>query len=306
MRRILPALLSLACLAGCGTSPTNLAQGRDMLTAGAKSRATGVKRALMVGINEYESVNQLSGCVNDIIDTKAQVLAKEGFDPANTVTLLDEQATRANILAALEKLVADTKPGDFLYFHYSGHGAQIPDTNGDEKEDGQDEIICPVNCHFEGDAIVDSIVDDEIQSLFGKLPAGAGLFMVSDSCHSGSIDQGMLRRSRGITLPKGIKNKTPLRADAAGMATFRSRVASAKYTGLTGCQDDQTSADAFINNRWNGALTFCMLEAFKGSNAKTTYAELEKETIKNLKKRGYDQDPNLVGATNIPLFSIAK
>lgn len=293
-------------LVGCGTqaaSPSMTSKAAMGLKAA--SNVTGVKRALMVGINAYQYVSPLSGCVNDLIDTKDQVLDKYGFAEANTTTLKDAQATRVNILAALEKLVAQSQPGDFLYFHYSGHGAQIPDTNGDEK-DGKDEILCPVDARAQGGTISNIIVDDEINTILGKLKPGVGFFMVSDSCNSGTIDQGLNRKARGITLPANVKNNTPLKADLKLMANFEQRVGAGKYTIITGCQEDQTSADARINGRWSGALTYCLLDTLKKNGPDMTYSAWHRATATELKTRRYSQIPNLLGQGDLKLFHIAK
>lgn len=42
------------------------------------------------------------------------------------------QPTKANILKAMHWLVKDARPGDALFFHYSGHGGQTEDHDGDE------------------------------------------------------------------------------------------------------------------------------------------------------------------------------
>lgn len=303
----LVALSSLTVgLVGCGTPVTGPSTGFGAAQGfKAAAKATGVKRALMVGINAYQYVNGLSGCVNDIVDAKAQILDKYGFAEANTTTLLDGQATRVNMLGALEKLVAESQPGDFLYFHYSGHGAQIPDTNGDEK-DGRDEILCPVDARAANGKISNIIVDDEINTILGKLKPGVGFFMVSDSCNSGTIDQGLDRKARGITLPANIKNVTPLKANLKAMASFQSRVDAGKYTIITGCQETQTSADAHINGRWNGALTYCLLETLKVGGPEMTYAAWHRATATELKNRRYSQIPNLLGVGDLKIFTIAQ
>lgn len=301
------ALASLTVgLVGCGTHVAAPSTGYGAAQGlKAASKATGVKRALLVGINAYQYVNGLSGCINDIVDAKAQILDNYGFAEANTVTLKDAQATRTNMLAALEKVVADSQPGDFVYFHYSGHGAQIPDTNGDEK-DGKDEILCPVDARAANGTISNIIVDDELNSILGKLKPGVGFFMISDSCNSGTIDQGLERKARGITLPADIKNTTPLKANLRAMANFESRVEAGKYTIITGCQENQTSADARINGRWNGALTYCMLETLKAGGPEMTYSAWHRATANELKTRRYSQIPNLLGAGELKLFTIGQ
>lgn len=76
------------------------------------------------------------------------------------VILTDDQQdpvcrpTRANIIRAMHWLVAGAQPNDSLFFHFSGHGSQTPDLDGDE-EDGFDETILPVDFKQAGE-----IVDD--------------------------------------------------------------------------------------------------------------------------------------------------
>jgi hypothetical protein len=103
------------------------------------------------------------------------------------VILTDDQQnpaahpTRANILRAMQWLVADARPNDNLFFHYSGHGGQTEDLDGDE-EDGYDETIYPVDFKQAG-----QIIDDEMHWIMVRpLPAGCRLTAIMDCCHSGS------------------------------------------------------------------------------------------------------------------------
>lgn len=45
--------------------------------------------------------------------------------------------------------VYSLKAGDSLFFHYSGHGGQQKDTNGDE-ESGMDDTLVPVDYQSAG------------------------------------------------------------------------------------------------------------------------------------------------------------
>ena len=69
------------------------------------------------------------------------------------------QPTKANILRAMHWLIKDAQPNDSLFFHYSGHGGQTKDLDGDE-EDGYDEVIYPVDFRTAG-----HIVDDEMHRI---------------------------------------------------------------------------------------------------------------------------------------------
>jgi uncharacterized caspase-like protein len=73
--------------------------------------------------------------------------------------------TRANIIDAMKWLVKDARKHDSLFFHFSGHGAQVPDLDGDEV-DGFDEIIFPVDHKTQG-----YILDDLLHSIMVSGPA---------------------------------------------------------------------------------------------------------------------------------------
>lgn len=74
-------------------------------------------------------------------------------------------------------LVWQAQPGDSLFFHYSGHGGQKRDLNGDEV-DNMDETILPID-HDRGGG--GEILDDEIHAIMVKtLPRGVRLTAVFD------------------------------------------------------------------------------------------------------------------------------
>lgn len=72
-----------------------------------------------------------------------------GFQEENITVLMDDNKhtspTKANILAAYKKIVADTQSGDVVFCHYSGHGGKVRDQDGDEK-DGYDEVSVLPSC----------------------------------------------------------------------------------------------------------------------------------------------------------------
>jgi metacaspase-1 len=153
-------------------------------------RATGRKRALLVGIN-YSGRERLRGCVNDVKCMQYLLSTRFGFRPGDTTVMTDKPCgiagvvammpTRRNILAGMAQLVAGAQPGDSLFFHFSGHGGQVVDRSGDE-EDGYDETLIPMDWKVAG-----HIVDDECYDVMvRRLPAGARLTAVLDACHSGT------------------------------------------------------------------------------------------------------------------------
>ena len=216
------------------------------IKAPAASTSPGQRRhALCVGIDRYQS-RPLAGCVADALLWQ-RTLQGLGF---STDTLLDEQATYDNIVAALERLVRSAGPGDVIVWQYAGHGTKVPDVNGDEAQGdspGQDEAICPVDMHTGR-----LFVDDDIGALIQQLQPGVAFTMLMDCCHSGTLNRlglgdpnrgapGLGERPRFIPLSEDVKQKylafaqsgtRQLRADTS---RTRSQTATTSEVLFTAC-----------------------------------------------------------------------
>jgi uncharacterized caspase-like protein len=264
------------------------------------------KKALLVGINRYKIPGaDLRGCVNDVKNMRAVLTRYFGFAGKDITTLTDFAATTKAMRGAIAKLVQGAKKGDVLLFHYSGHGSNVPDKNGDEA-DHRDEILCPTDLDWK-----DPLLDDWLRSTFDKLPAGASLTVVMDCCHSGSNTRAILPPDFPI-IPRYLPNPWDLMAEESGRklrgklrgSLRRSRPAQRKSDVVnvsipevlvTGCRDTQTSADAEIGGTFNGALTYNLVETMKASKGKLTYRQLHEGTLKRLRKGSFSQVPQLEG-----------
>lgn len=142
-----------------------------------------VKRALLVGLNYKGTPNELRGCENDIMAMNEVITTKFGFtDNTQKRVITGPSGTTKNIMDRLKWLVDGLKPGDHAFFHYSGHGSQLPDTDYDlnEEPDGLDEIICPVDLDWREKVIK----DDDFRKVFANVPAGVRLTVLLDCCLS--------------------------------------------------------------------------------------------------------------------------
>ncbi len=185
MKALARTIVALCCLAALGSA------------AAAKSRA------LVVGINLYPEIREngvrgardLRGAVNDARNMQAALIEHLGVRPEEIRLLTDAEASREGILSAFRTWLIDgTEPGDRVFFYFAGHGAQVPDEDGDES-DGFDEALAPADAAGE---LVGSeaglsgfIIDDEISVLLAQL-AGREVTMIVDACHSGTITRGAL------------------------------------------------------------------------------------------------------------------
>jgi len=279
------------------------------------------KFALLVGINKYAMPGaDLNGCVNDVHGMKGVLAKYHGFDPNNMMVLLDKDATRANIVDGLNWLVARSRAGAELMFHYSGHGSQVLDTDGDEVKDQLDEILCPYDLDWNH-----PLTDDILHNKFKQIHPGAFLTMVCDSCHSGTMTREMKPPGVGCACGDGCDCKTLSRylkppqeianrqMKAFDLGRIRQKpnkmgmkqgVGNQRHVLLSGCKDNQTSADAYINNKYQGALTAHLLRAV-ALNPKADWYTIHRKTVNMLKKAGFVQDPQLSGAgdlLNRPIF----
>ncbi|HKQ50381.1 MAG TPA: caspase family protein [Phycisphaerae bacterium] len=252
------------------------------------------KKALCIGINDYPGIqNDLSGCVNDVQDW-TKVLESRGFTVRQ---LLDRSATKSAMVAEIERLIGDGNPGDSLVFQYSGHGSWVPEQDGDEP-DGRDEVLCP------SDVGQNSVLtDDELYDLFATRKAGVNLVFLSDSCHSGSVSRAPRMVLRGDEKPTKSrfldprKFLPPKEAEKA-MLISHGRVTSPRpHQGLliSGCQDLQTSADAWFEGRANGAFTYFAIKALKDLPANATYRQWHSTIRSFLPNASFEQEPNLFG-----------
>ncbi|KAK0841781.1 Ca(2+)-dependent cysteine protease [Friedmanniomyces endolithicus] len=164
------------------------------------SACTGRRKALLIGINYFSQRGQLRGCINDVKNMSTYLNQYFDYKREDMVILTDDQQnamsqpTKANILRAMHWLVKDARPNDSLFFHYSGHGGQTKDLDGDE-DDGYDEVIYPVDFRQAG-----HIVDDEMHRIMvHNLQGGVRLTAIFDSCHSGSaLDLPYIYSTQGV------------------------------------------------------------------------------------------------------------
>src|SRR5258708_431665 len=81
--------------------------------------------ALLVGINDYPAnIGKLSGCINDVEHVDDYLKQQFGRKDLRIETLLNSDATRANVIQKFRTHLAQAKADDVAIFHYSGHGAQ--------------------------------------------------------------------------------------------------------------------------------------------------------------------------------------
>lgn len=264
------------------------------------------KAALCVGINEFKFLPQsswLQGCVNDANDLSALLEGRYGFPSSDIKVLHDADADKDAVMAELSRLMdlATSGKAEHLVFTFSSHGTQIPDTSDDEA-DRLDEAFACYGINNTGDAWDPAtvIADDELYDLFAKLPDGVLLEVVLDTCHSGtglkSLDLLPGRRPRFLPAPTP---RAVARSEYSDTRVLRDLVKAGRAVKpvlMAACRADQTAADAYLDQRYNGAFTYNLVKAL-GSDGTLPRADILKVISKGLKAGGFDQVAQLEGST---------
>ncbi|KAH3680207.1 hypothetical protein WICMUC_000472 [Wickerhamomyces mucosus] len=288
------------------------------------SNCSGKKKALLVGINYIGTSNQLRGCINDVHNVR-NFLIQNGYDEGDIVVLTDDQTQRIkvpfreNIIKAIGWLVNGAEPNDSLFFHYSGHGSQVKDVDGDE-DDGYDETIVPLDFETEG-----QIIDDELHDRLVKpLKPGVRLTALFDSCHSGSVlDLPYMYSTKGILKEPNLASEVGeglldsaisyLKGDNAGVMrglkglltlatsggpnqqafqkTRQTKTAPCDAIMFSGSKDDQTSADASEDGVPTGAMSYAFLKVMTQTRQQTYLSLLQ--NMRQVMTGKYQQKPQL-------------
>jgi hypothetical protein len=235
------------------------------------------KNALLIGINYTNTSNQLNGCINDTIDVN-NLLQQHNF---NSIKIINDNTeikpTKNNILNELKNLLTNAISGDILFFQYSGHGFYTKDTNNDEINTNYDEAIVPLDFNL--------ITDDELKNIINtNLKTGITLVALFDSCFSGSILDLKYQYMDSLN-------------DNNLTINDKVNVTNGNVILISGCNDKQTNADAYIgNNKYNGALTYCfyaLVKKYSDQNKQLTWRNLILEMRSLLLDNGFDQIPQL-------------
>jgi hypothetical protein len=226
-----------------------------------------MNRALLVGVNAYDTQTHLAGCINDVEDVRKALVDRGTVDASNVVVLTDHGATKNAILTLLAQLVDGLAEGDCGYFHFSGHGVRMASSDPEEP-DGRDEVLCPYEFDWTADT---AIVDNEILAILGGLQLGARLVVTIDSCHSGDFARfAPIPNAKPRTLrpPKGTSStRGPTRLG------FRAAGRAPNVTFVSACSPWQTAADAAFGGRPNGAFTYYFLQHLASAPADMTLTD---------------------------------
>jgi hypothetical protein len=250
--------------------------------------------SLHIGVNRCSAGHYrgwegpLSSCENDA-DIMQAIARAQGFE---TTQLKTEQATRDNVRSAIVDAAAQLTAGDMFLVSYSGHGGQVRDVTGEER-DAKDDTWCLYDGQF---------LDDELHVLFAEFAEGVRLLVLSDSCHSGT----MLKRGSGPKQQPEFEDdyiySRAMPRNAAidtfkGNRSFYAQIQDAlprprpeiraSVRLLSGCQEHEQS----FGNKEHGRFTNAIRTVFADGGFQGSYKSFHREIVAAVAKAMNPQTP---------------
>ncbi|QDT16755.1 caspase family protein [Alienimonas californiensis] len=284
-----------------------------------------VQKALLVGINQYRYLRDLEGCRNDVAHWKHLLTQRCGAAENKVQYLVDEAATRQNLVRWWTWLCR-VPEGSHAVFFFSGHGTQVTDRSGDER-DRKDELYC-LHESDPSDART-YLYDDELWRLTAQFPTHSRLTVIVDSCHSGTA-----LRAPGPPQPSAPAPVAPsdeVWSEAEGEPPFAGEVDSAdpgpvlRYSPppnpprreirarttapelrgqgddrpqlnafLAASQDDQEATEATIAGRRHGVFTYYLIRTLAAGGLNQPLGQVVEGVSRLIQSGGYPQVPNLL------------
>lgn len=316
----------------------------DVRVRARESKPAG-RHALLVGCTRYPNLAdslQLRGPANDVLLMRDLLAGRFGFSLDNIMILSEDaggdknRPTRANIEREFRRLAEVAKAGNQVVIFMAGHGSQQPDQYppdpADPEPDGFDEIFLPADVgpwNGKKETVANAIVDDELRLwLKDILSNGASLWVIIDSCHSGTMirgtDEEIPRQVPVETLvPKDVLEKARRRAlPAEKTRGSGGETSSFDLTGpgldlaaIYACQPDESTVEKPLpadskDRKPHGILTYAMNEVLTQAGTPLTYTELVQRihsrylqwgrTYPTPLVEGKDRDREVLGARQWP------
>jgi hypothetical protein len=310
-----------------------------METATSTPAATATRRALLIGVDGYQFVRGLRGCVNDILAVRDFLVTRAGFPAANVRLLLApspgstvpanlgtvEQPTKVNIRRYFQELAQNSKRDDQVVIYYSGHGTRLANPQNAKEQIG---AIVPMDAQLDGtNFYINRELNEGIQRVVGT---GAVVTAVFDACHSGGIARGDLGDDpttpavREITVeltPEAwatVQAENGLTAadlagdgdsrDLAGSGWVPSISEALDLVVLSGCRDVETSQEYVPpgTSLHQGALTYFLLDSLRSVAsdrvAALRWGDIYPKVRSEVSAAFSIQHPTLEGRAERPVF----
>ncbi|MBV8840208.1 MAG: caspase family protein [Alphaproteobacteria bacterium] len=228
----------------------------------------GQVHALVIGADDYVAQPHLKGAVADASDL-AGALRKAGV--TDLTVLLDRQVTRQSVMATLQRMAMQAKPGDLFFISFAGHGAQLPERTPGSNPDGMDEVFVLPGFEPSGAGTAERIIDKELHALLQRIEQhGAFTLFVADTCHGGGLIRSVDARATDIS----YRQASVLRIEADELQPINTpaeamldETSFEKLTFLAAVDKNSKAPEVRIPGQptLRGALSYAVARAIEGT-----------------------------------------
>lgn len=250
-------------------------------------------RALLIGISQYSEINSLRYADADVRAFSQLLTDFGGYQQDDVDLLLNQQATKARIVEAINKIIRDSAkhPIDHFVLMFAGHG--VPgQINGEETN----AFLAPFDASTDANNFYSTgkeVVNETFISkawLARQLSAinAKSIVIILDSCYSGTKDFGKLfLENMGYTAHSyGVGNspqdvqvaKRNLVVQQSGTALPAvTKFSNREVAYIASSRDDQPSAE--YDELGHGALSYCIFEYIRKVQRSTFDDEHKELTV---------------------------
>ncbi|HET7800133.1 MAG TPA: caspase family protein [Humibacillus xanthopallidus] len=235
--------------------------------------STGTRHALLIGAGTFANIpeaQELLGPRNDVPALADILVNRAGFPQENVTSLVDEEATRSNVVAALGSLAERSRPSDVVVVFFSGHTTIVSAedyhclfvTNDTRRSD-------------DGLSWTDGLRGSDLSALLARVRAVSKLF-VADS----------------------------------GLRNFPETMSDQHEWVVIGPAPEQISQDVRVDGEYYGALTRALVDTWPTDDPRVTCGALVRSASRWLRDASFSVRPAVYGdpgeAAVAPRFAGAR
>jgi len=192
-----------------------------------------MRKALVVGINDYPGTAKLRGCINDATAMAELLHVNADGSPNFDVRLYTDVKTKSDLRLQIMEVFKDDD--EVSLFYYSGHGS-ITDTGG--------YIVTPDFARHDA-----GISMDEILKMVSLSPARHKI-VILDCCHAGAMGNLALGGNTAAVLEKGVivlasSRDTESSVESGGQGVFTSLLIRALEGGAADIAGEVTTGNIY-------------------------------------------------------------
>jgi hypothetical protein len=264
----------------------------------------GTLYALCVGINDYQYVPKLGGCVPDatnVYNYLEKSCANTDFK-FDAVVLTDAQATKDAITSTFLSHLGKAKAGDIAVFYFSGHGAEEDADEvfwGASQKKTLNTMVAYDSRSPEG---IPDIADKEMRYMISKMTYSEDkdaslphFVLITDSCHSGGATRDVGEMTARLTEKGGPRTWDKFifadkfsKDDVANATSLKAIMPQGQHVHFSSCEGTELAYEV----KGSGVFTGTMLEVLSRTSGKITYSDLHNRIRYYIKGR-FPQSPTI-------------